>query len=40
LPEEKSQPQRYADRIARLRQTVQLHERNVEALRRELGVPR
>ena len=40
LPEERSQPQRYAERIARLRQAVQLHERNVEALRRELGLPR
>lgn len=40
LPEEQAQPQRYADRIARLRQSVQLHERNVEALRRELGLPR
>jgi hypothetical protein len=40
LPEEQSQPQRYAERIARLRQAVQLHERNVEALRRELGLPR
>ncbi|HEX4882934.1 MAG TPA: hypothetical protein VFX05_02270 [Casimicrobiaceae bacterium] len=40
MAEEQSQPQRYADRIARLRQAVQLHERNVEALRRELGLPR
>jgi len=40
LPEEQAQPQRYADRIARLRQSVQLHERNVDALRRELGLPR
>jgi hypothetical protein len=40
LPEEQSQPQRYAERIARLRQGVQLHERNVEALRKELGLPR
>ena len=40
LAEEQAQPQRYADRIARLRQTVQLHERNIEALRRELGLPR
>ncbi len=37
LPEEKSDAQRYADRIARLRQAVQLHERNVEALKRELS---
>jgi hypothetical protein len=40
LPEEQSQPQKYAERIARARQAVQLHERNVEALRRELGPPR
>ena len=40
LADEQKEPQRYADRIARLRQSVQLHERNVEALRRELGLPR
>jgi hypothetical protein len=40
LPEETAQPQRYAERIARLRQAVQLHERNIEALRRELGSTR
>lgn len=40
LPDEQAQPQRYAERIARLRQAVQLHERNVDALRRELGLPR
>jgi hypothetical protein len=40
LPEEQAQPQRYAERIARLRQAVQLHERNIEALRRELGLAR
>ena len=38
--DEQKEPQRYADRIAKLRQAVQLHERNVEALRRELGLPR
>jgi len=38
--DEQNNPQRYADRIAKLRQAVQLHERNVEALRRELGLPR
>ena len=37
LPEEKANAQKYADRIARLRQAVQLHERNVDALKRELG---
>ena len=40
LPEEKSQPQRYAERIGRMREAVQLHERNIEALRRELATPR
>ena len=38
--DEQRDPQRYAERIAKLRQSVQLHERNVEALRRELGLPR
>ncbi|MEO8484732.1 MAG: DUF4124 domain-containing protein [Betaproteobacteria bacterium] len=37
LPEERTSAQKYADRLARLRQTVQLHERNVEALKRELA---
>lgn len=37
LPEERANAQMYADRVARLRQSVQLHERNVEALKRELG---
>ena len=37
LPDEKGDAQKYADRIARLRQAVQLHERNVDALKRELG---
>ena len=37
LPEERASAQKYADRIARLRQAVQLHERNVEALKRELA---
>lgn len=40
LADEQKDPQRYAERIAKLRQSVQLHERNVEALRRELGLPR
>ena len=37
LPEERTSAQKYADRIGRLRQTVLLHERNVEALKRELA---
>jgi hypothetical protein len=40
LPEERGQPQRYGERIARLRQSVQLHERNIEALRKELAAQR
>jgi len=40
LPEEKSDPQRYAERIARLRTAMLQHERNVELLRKELGLPR
>jgi hypothetical protein len=37
LPEEQNDAAKYQQRIARLRQAVQLHERNVEALRKELG---
>jgi len=37
LPEERQSAQKYADRVARLRQAVQLHERNVDALKRELA---
>ena len=37
LPEERSNAQKYAERLGRLRQAVQLHERNIEALKRELG---
>jgi hypothetical protein len=37
LPEEQSDADKYRQRIARLRQSVDLHERNVEALRKELG---
>jgi hypothetical protein len=37
LPEERTSAQKYADRIARMRQAVQLHERNIEALKRELA---
>jgi hypothetical protein len=40
LPEEREQPQRYAERIARLRDSVLRHEKNIEMLRRELGAPR
>ena len=37
LPEERSSPDRYRERIARLRQAVTLHERNVEALKKEIA---
>ena len=37
LPEEQSNAAKYQERIARLRQSVQLHERNVEALKKELA---
>jgi hypothetical protein len=37
LPEEQSNADKYRERIARLRQAVQLHERNIEALKKELG---
>lgn len=36
-PEEVAQPQTYADRIAKLRQAVSLHEKNIEALKKELA---
>jgi hypothetical protein len=35
--EEQGAPQKYADRIAKLRQVVALHEKNIEALKRELA---
>jgi hypothetical protein len=37
LPDEQNDAEKYRQRIARLRQAVQLHERNVEALRKELA---
>ena len=40
LPDEKANAQKYADRLARLRQTVALHEKNIEALKRELAASR
>lgn len=39
-PEEKSAPQRYAERVVRLRQAVSLHEKNIEALEKELAAKR
>lgn len=35
--EERVMPQKYADRVAKLRQGVSLHEKNIEALRKELA---
>ncbi len=40
LPEEQGNAAKYQERIARLRQSVQLHERNIEALKKELGATR
>ena len=37
LPEEQASADKYRERIARLRQSVQLHERNIDALKKELG---
>lgn len=40
LPEEQANAQRYADRLAKLRKEVSLHEKNVEALRKEIAALR
>ncbi len=40
LPEEQTNAQKYADRLAKLRKAVTLHEKNVEALRKELAALR
>jgi hypothetical protein len=37
LPEERADAAKYQQRIARLRQTVGLHERNIEALKKEIA---
>ncbi len=37
LPDEQKDAQRYATRLAKLRQAVSLHEKNIEALRKELA---
>lgn len=39
-PEEQVQPQKYADRVTKLRQAVSLHEKNIEALKKELAATR
>ena len=38
--EEKEVPHKYAERVAKLRQAVALHEKNVEALKKELATTR
>jgi hypothetical protein len=40
LPDEQANAEKYRQRIAKLRQAVQLHERNVEALRKEIAALR
>lgn len=40
LAEERTNAERYRERIAKLRQNVAVHERNIEALRKELGSAR
>jgi hypothetical protein len=40
LPEEQADAEKYRQRIARLRQSVQLHERNIDALKKELSTAR
>lgn len=40
LPGEQNDAEKYRQRIARLRQTVQVHERNIEALRKEIAATR
>ena len=40
LAAERNDAEKYRQRIARLRETVQLHERNVEALRKEIATVR
>jgi len=38
LPEERSDAEKYRQRIAKLRQSVALHEKNIQALRKELAL--
>ena len=40
LPEEQHMPQIYAARVAKLKQAVSLHEKNIEALQKELAARR
>ena len=38
LPDERANVEKYRERIAKLRQTVGVHEKNIEALKKELAV--
>lgn len=38
--EERNMPQKYAERVVKLKQTVSLHEKNIEALNKELAAKR
>jgi hypothetical protein len=40
LPDERGDAEKYRQRIAKLRQSVVLHEKNIEAIRKELGAIR
>jgi len=40
LPEEKEAPQKYDERVAKLKQGVTLHEKNIAALEKELSLTR
>lgn len=40
LPDERNDAEKYRQRIARLRQSVQVHERNIDALRKEIATTR
>ncbi len=40
LPDEKSDPEKYRQRIAKLREAVTVHTRNVDALRKEIATTR
>jgi hypothetical protein len=40
LPEERNDAEKYRQRIARLRESVALHEKNIEAIRKELAAMR
>lgn len=39
-PDEQNMPQKYAERVVKLKQAVALHEKNIEALQKELAAKR